>query len=522
MYVRMTQTLSGHPAPKRKGFIYEVDEIEGEELVRRNVAEETDTPPPHIAAVLDRLDQGAGEPVLFLPFVGEFGHLIMSHVRMVHFHRAARKVVCCRPGEEVLFPSADECFTDWIDPIRDKDRVGTLRDRAIPWPNIEARFPDHLPWRAGGLTLEQELFCINPDQRITFKPKLRGLRADVVLAPRARAFAPEKNWTGFEAVAQAITAAGYTFATVGGADTAQDLPGQVYHTRGDCDAAIELMQNCRLYIGTDSGASHLASTVGCPMLVFREPANGMRDFVPRMQRINPGRVDYLRGPEPWNDSQIVIARALDHLEHGFAAEPPSRHYVAQHGEDRWLARNWSRLGLPDQGTFVEVGAGDGRHLSNTWWLANEKHWTGLLVEPDPRQTARLKANRPESNVETCAAGSATGTARFGLTPCPEHSGLLRDAPQQIDVQVQTLTTLLHRNDIDHIDVLSIDTEGTELDVWAGLDLERWRPRLVIIEWDTVGLPSNRLAILDRLFHDGYQLAAELGGNLIFTPQEGCQ
>src|SRR5690606_19352583 len=134
----MHKTLSGHPAPKRRGFVYECDEAEGEELVRRGLAEETQTPPPHIADLLARLDDGAGEPVLFLPFVGEFGHLSMSHVRMVHFHRASRKAVCCQPGQEVLFPSADEYFTDWTDPIRDKDRVGTLRDRKIPWPNIEA------------------------------------------------------------------------------------------------------------------------------------------------------------------------------------------------------------------------------------------------------------------------------------------------------------------------------------------------------------------------------------------------
>src|SRR5690606_22428800 len=163
---------------------------------------------------------------------------------------------------------ADAFFTDWIDPIPDKRRMGTHRNEIIPWPNIEARFPDHLPWRAGGLTLEQELHCINPDQRITFKPKLRGLKADVVLAPRARAFGAERTWQHLAAVAQSTTPAGDTFAAVGGKDSAQDLPGQVYHTRGDCDAAIELMQNCRLYIGTDSGASHLASTVGCPMLVF--------------------------------------------------------------------------------------------------------------------------------------------------------------------------------------------------------------------------------------------------------------
>jgi hypothetical protein len=310
-YVRMLETIGTSIGTFRTGEIHDVPARYREEWVRKGIAELTTTPPPHIAAVVDRLDEGAGRPVLFLPFVGEFGHEIMSHVRMVHFHRASRKVVCCRPGCEVLYPSADEYVADWADPIADKDRVGTFRDRVIRWPNLVARYPDHYAFRAGGLTFEQELYCIEHQRRIEFRPKLRGLSADVVFGVRNRAFAPDKNWPHWQPLAHAVTGAGFTFAVIGARDTAQDLDGQLAHSGDlDTDAAIELLQNCRLFVGTDSGGAHLASTIGAPMLVFRKQ-NGMRDFVPRMQLVNPGRVDFL--PKAWDDPDAVFDRILMHV-----------------------------------------------------------------------------------------------------------------------------------------------------------------------------------------------------------------
>jgi len=315
MYVRMLKTLARSGGALRFRHIYELENADAAELVSKSAAEISIEPPEHIAQLLARLDEGAGEPCLFLPFVGEFGHEVMSHMRMVHFHKAETKVVCCRPGCGVLYPSADQCVTDWIDPVSDIDRIGTMRDTAYEWPDIVAGFPDHHPIRVGGLTFTQETHCIRPGERIDLHPNRRGLRADVAIGTRHRVFASEKNWGHWQRVADAIASAGHTFAVIGAKGTSQDLAGQVCNTADlDTDAAVELLQHCRLYIGTDSGSSHLASTVGAKMLVFREPRNGMRDFVPRMKLVNPGNVDYLAAG--WDDPCMVIERALAHLGRG--------------------------------------------------------------------------------------------------------------------------------------------------------------------------------------------------------------
>lgn len=312
MFVRMLHNLATTEGSYAAAEIYEVPDALGTSWVRGGLAVRTATPPQFIRDFLARLDIGAGEHCLFLPFVGEFGHLIMSHVRLVHFHNAAEKIVCCHPGEQVLFPSASQFVTDWTDPVGDAQRVGTMRDRGFAWPELLARFPGVRSIAAGGLTPTQELIAVHPEQRIPLAPKRRGLHVDVCLGVRQRSFCPERNWPHWQTLADALTSQGLTFAVIGAKATAPALIGQTYHSGDfDTDAAVELLQGCRLYVGTDSGNSHLASTVGVNMLVFREEDGGSRNLVPRMEQVNPGHIAFL--PDGWGKPDAVVRATLGML-----------------------------------------------------------------------------------------------------------------------------------------------------------------------------------------------------------------
>lgn len=513
MYVAMNETVATPQMVYRQGWLYVVPDRLAAEWIRAGFARESQDKPAYVQQLLDRLDDGAGQPCLFLPFVGEFGHMIMTHVRLVHWHKASRKVVCCRVGEECLYPSADEFVTDWEDPTPDLKRIGTMRERQPDWSHLIERYPGLHVLQSGGLTPEQELWPINAAERVPFAPYRRGLKADVVLGVRVRQFCPERNWRHWQRLADEIRRAGYSVAVIGVRPTTLDLVGQVHHSADyDTSAAVELLEGCQLYVGTDSGSSHLAAAVGAPMLVFREEAGGSRDLTTLMEERNPGRVEVVR--HAWEYPDRVIRAVLARLEQLRPAAPAE--YVAQHGEDRWLAANWDRLGLPERGTFCEVGAGDGIHCSNTWWLATTMKWRGVLVEPDPRVQRQLLANRPESILSTDAAAAEMGEAAFHLERDQALSGLERESFDTITVNTATLTDILADCGVRELHLLSIDTEGTELDVWAGLDLNRWRPRVVIIEWRTIGKPDRTDEIIERLTADGYELAEVLGGNLIFT------
>jgi hypothetical protein len=312
--VQIVESFATADAGYQAGQIVTIPRWFAAELLMRGLANETDQPTDEQSQFNERFRFGSGQPCLFLPFVGEFGHAIMHHVRFIHFHEASRKVVCCRKGDEVLFPIADEFVTNWTDPTPDETRAGSGRE-TLTWPQIVATFPDHTPVETGNITYYQEYHCpIRLDEKIDLKPKRRGLHADVVLGIRERKFCAEKNWTHWQAVADRITAAGFTVAVAGKRPHTQDVAGQLHHSSDypDTDAAVELIQNARLYIGTDTGVSHLASLIGdCPMIVFREEDHYYRTYIPRMQE-TCGKVIELDGV--WNDPQAVATAAMNQLQ----------------------------------------------------------------------------------------------------------------------------------------------------------------------------------------------------------------
>ena len=316
MYVQMIETLAGADHIFDRNQIYEVDMATGVLWVERGLAFHTITPPPFVERFHALLEVGAGMPCLFLPHLGEFGHKVMTGIRLFHWHKSTFKVVCCRRTERVLYPDADGFFHDWEEPanLKDSERGGSQKSPPSMWPDIVKRWPAFIPIEQGGLTPSQELIALRPRERIPFRPRIRNLpRVDVLLGVRYREFCREKNFPidRWQRLADALSNAGKTFAVAGARPYTLDLPGQAFNTADyDTDASIEAMRGSRLFLGTDTGVSHLAATVGCRMGVIREEFFG-RDFIPRMEEVNVGRVKRIQGY--WDNPERIAAIALDML-----------------------------------------------------------------------------------------------------------------------------------------------------------------------------------------------------------------
>jgi len=202
--------------------------------------------------------------------------------------------------------------------------------------------------------------------------------------------------------------------------------------------------------------------------------------------------------------------------------PPSR---AQFGEDRVL---WQVLREKRDGFFIEIGAYDGVHLSNTWFL-EQMGWRGILVEPIYELCQSAAKNRPRSRIvhAACSHRDAPPTAKFTvannvpvlsfLTADDEHrERCVREGAELIEIEVPVVTVdtiLLHERKAKsplgsawipnhgwQIDLVSIDTEGCELDVLDGFDLDRFKPTVLVIENDR---PSGQ-AIEPYLADRGYR------------------
>jgi hypothetical protein len=70
-----------------------------------------------------------------------------------------------------------------------------------------------------------------------------------------------------------------------------------------------------------------------------------------------------------------------------------------------------------------------------------------------------------------------------------------------DVKTTTLNSVFSKFQIKEFDYLSIDTEGNELAVLDGLDLKKYRPKIITIEHNYV----NENLIFKRLSQHNYKL-----------------
>ena len=188
-------------------------------------------------------------------------------------------------------------------------------------------------------------------------------------------------------------------------------------------------------------------------------------------------------------------------------------YFSQFGEDRWihehLTGGWS---VQHNKTFCEVGAFDGVAGSNTLFLEREWGWKGICIEPVPANAAKCMENR--SAVTWCCAAGNAGYKPFFMDSDMGAGGLERAGQRVFPVCVCPLAGLVSASGFRQIDLLSIDTEGTELEVWNTRGpLE---PKIVIIEYLTLGTPPRDVEIKRVMAHDGYTLVHRTEANLIFT------
>lgn len=210
--------------------------------------------------------------IIILPWRGEFGTMIMHYVRWANHEcsKAEESIVCTRLGLGALFPNATTLYYDWDDVkdeqkntklLKSDDNAKYLADLA---KRLSALYPGYeilTPERKHGIHKEWDF---------TPKPKFaRGLSTDLVIAPRYRKHGEHRNFEHWDEVAMEFISRDVGVMSVGAEETSVKLAVDDVSWRYDSlDACLEMMQNCRLVLCTESGMAHLAVLAGAPLAII--------------------------------------------------------------------------------------------------------------------------------------------------------------------------------------------------------------------------------------------------------------
>jgi hypothetical protein len=199
-------------------------------------------------------------------------------------------------------------------------------------------------------------------------------------------------------------------------------------------------------------------------------------------------------PPPQTDRALYAALALLAERHATISERPSAstspgllspyelRVFSQNGEDGVLAEILARVGAGDR-FFVEFGVESGRE-GNCVYLADVAGWSGLFMDCDEVFFVHLERKyRGDSRVHTIQARVTPENveelfAAGGVPPEP--------------------------------DVLSIDVDGCDYWIWEAI--ESYRPRVLVIEYNSALDPQRRL-VQPADLEDGWDGTDYFGASL---------
>lgn len=258
---------------------------------------------------------------VFLPFYGEFGHFIMEHIRYVHGYQIERKIVLCEEGQQSLFPTANGFRFDWWNPIPDDKRQqhnsncarykeAVLMYNTILRERLAKDYPGAVIVRPGSKGQPWYDCRWHVSDSIKFRPSVEpALEAcDVVMAPRLRGH-DSRNFMHWSKVIAACKAKGLSVGIVGhpkGTMRVEGIDAKGWdHPGGIVAGMVDLLSRCKMYLGTDTGVSHLAALMDAPMVIFRYDGDDSPDMCGIMHRATKGFIKQLPS-NVWHRPQMVI------------------------------------------------------------------------------------------------------------------------------------------------------------------------------------------------------------------------
>jgi FkbM family methyltransferase len=173
-----------------------------------------------------------------------------------------------------------------------------------------------------------------------------------------------------------------------------------------------------------------------------------------------------------------------------------------------------RLRAIDSAVFVDIGANIGLHSLRAALLENVARIFAFEPARSTFEMLNRNVDRNGFSEKICplplALSSRPGRAEFHFCADDAYSSLKPDdrrpVKQSYEVEVTTLDDWTASNQIDRLDLIKIDVEGSEPEVIAGAEatIKRWRPELVVEIFQGNRREFSALGLVDRIRSFGYQ------------------
>ena len=184
------------------------------------------------------------------------------------------------------------------------------------------------------------------------------------------------------------------------------------------------------------------------------------------------------------------------------------------------------------GFYIEAGAHDGEHVSNSIFFEFNRDWTGLLIEPVPELFVELKqADRSAYILNVCIAKKTPTITKFRVLGSlsgrennmdghhqdrisAESNSTNQDKSQTIYVPCYSLNTIMRALGVSNVDYFSLDVEGGEYDVLQSIDFNAINITTFSVEY-TSNLPTKTL-IEQHMIANNYNLSRETNQDVFFV------
>jgi FkbM family methyltransferase len=165
-------------------------------------------------------------------------------------------------------------------------------------------------------------------------------------------------------------------------------------------------------------------------------------------------------------------------------------YIAQAKQDKYVDNLFEDKKL-SVGTFVEFGGLKGDEYSNTWYFEKAYNWSGIMIEAEKKFIPHLKKVRPNCKIYNNAV-CPTGVKEviFASSKLLGWSGILKSyedprwrtqVGKTFNIKCVDLNAVLQENNFNHVDYMTVDTEGSEIEILETFQFHRFDITYIQVE-----------------------------------------